>query len=170
MFVTLLHFIYLQHSYNNMKRMINLAVGLFGITIFCFSQENIAVTRPPAITTTIVKVALSGTVTDAKTGEPLAGASVYFADEKIGTATDARGKYVITNIPDGHHVVEVSYSGYATIVEHIELKTNTEKNFVLAPVITENQGVIVTGVSGAVSMRKAPIPVASIRRSALLRE
>lgn len=164
----MLHFIYLQHSYNNMKRIINLAVGLFGITNFCFSQENIAETRPPAITTAIVKVALSGRVTDAKTGEPLAGASVYFADEKIGTATDARGKYVISNIPDGHHVVEVSYSGYATIVEHIELKQDTEKNFALSPVITENQGVIVTGVSGAVSMRKAPIPVASIRRSSLL--
>lgn len=158
----------MQHSYNNMKRIINLAVGLLGITTFCFSQDNIAVTRTPAITTTIVKVALSGTVIDAKTGEPLAGASVYFADEKIGTATDDKGKYVITNIPDGHHVVEVSYSGYATIVEHIELKQDTEKNFALSPVITENQGVIVTGVSGAVSMRKAPIPVASIRRSSLL--
>ncbi len=164
----MLHFIYLQHSYNNMKRIINLVLGFFGITAFCFSQDNLSSTRPPVITNTIIKVVFSGTVTDAKTGEPLIGASVYFADEKIGTATDAQGKYAISNIPDGHHVVEVSYSGYATIVEHIELKQDTEKNFALSPVITENQGVIVTGVSGAVSMRKAPIPVASIRRSALL--
>lgn len=151
-----------------MKRIINTAFWLFGVLNFCFSQENLYEKRIPAVTASVGKVTLSGTVTDAKTGEPLAGASVYFADEKTGTATDAKGKYTISNIPDGHHVVEVSYSGYATIVEHMELKQDLEKNFALSPVITENQAVIVTGVSGAMSMRKAPIPVASIRRLELL--
>lgn len=116
----------------------------------------------------LVKVRLSGRITDARTGEPLPGASIYFADEKIGTAADAQGKYIISNIPDGHHVVEVSHSGYGTLVEHIELITDTEKDFALSPVITENQAVIVTGVTGATSIRKAPIPVTTIRKSALL--
>ena len=116
----------------------------------------------------LVKVRLSGRITDARTGEPLPGASVFFADEKIGTAADANGKYSISNIPDGHHVIEISHSGYATMVEHIELITDTEKDFALSPVITENQAVIVTGVTGATSIRKAPIPVTTIRRSALL--
>jgi iron complex outermembrane recepter protein len=122
----------------------------------------------PTMNKPIVKVILSGTITDAKTGEPLPGASIYFADEKIGTAADAKGKYILTNIPDGHHVIEVSYSGYSTIVEHIELSVNTEKNFALSPSITEHQAVIVTGVTGATSIRKAPIPVNSLRRQTLL--
>ena len=68
----------------------------------------------------------------------------------------------------GHHVVEVSHLGYATYVEHIELSENTEKNFLLSPVITENQGVIVTGVSSATSVRKSPVPVATVRKQTLL--
>ena len=122
-----------------------------------------------AITSTkTIKVRIRGTITDAKTGESLPGASVYLADEKIGTAADAHGHYEFTNIPLGHHVIEVSHSGYGTLVEHIELTTDTEKDFALSPVITENQAVIVTGVTGATSIRKAPISVTQIRRQALL--
>lgn len=116
----------------------------------------------------VVKISLSGVITDAKTGEPLAGASIYLTDDKIGAIANEKGNYVLTNIPDGHHVVEVSYAGYATIVEHIELTTDTEKNFKLSSVVVENQGVIITGVSGATSIRKTPVPVTSIRKTALL--
>ncbi|HEX2630930.1 MAG TPA: TonB-dependent receptor, partial [Chitinophagaceae bacterium] len=116
----------------------------------------------------VIKVTLSGKITDAKTNEALPGASVYFADEKIGVVADASGKYVISNIPDGHHVIEISYSGYATIVEHIELSANTEKNYALSSVVTEQQAVIVTGVSNATSARKSPVPVTSLKRQALL--
>jgi iron complex outermembrane receptor protein len=97
-----------------------------------------------------------------------AGRHGLFADDKIGTTAAADGSNLLTNIPDGHHVIEVSHTGYSTLVEHIELNSDTEKNFALSTVIIENQGVIVTGVAGATSIRKAPVPVASIRRSALL--
>ncbi len=115
-----------------------------------------------------IKVKLSGKITDTKTGEILPGASVYFADDKIGVSADAVGRYALNNIPPGHHVIEISHAGYATLVEHIELNTDTEKNFQLSPEVVENQGVIITGVSGATSIRKTPVPVTSIRRSALL--
>jgi iron complex outermembrane receptor protein len=131
------------------------------------SNPDLKSTDPP-VTAVAVKVSLSGKITDAKTGEPLPGASVYFADEKIGTYADANGKYIINNIPNGHHVIEVSHSGYGTLVEHIELLENTEKDFALSTVVTENQGVIVTGVSGATNIRKIPVPVATIRRSELM--
>src|SRR5688572_9811580 len=80
--------------------------------------------RSVAISRKSFKVRLSGKITDLRTGEPLPGASVYFADERMGTATDANGRYNLTNIPDGHHIVEISHSGYGTIVEHIELLTD----------------------------------------------
>ncbi len=115
-----------------------------------------------------IKVSLTGKIMDAKTGEILPGASVYFADDKIGTSADANGKYILTNIPSGHHVVEISHAGYATLVEHLELNSDMEKDFKLSSIVVENQGVIVTGVSGATSIRKAPVPVSSIRKAALL--
>ena len=105
---------------------------------------------------------------DAKTGELLPGASVYFADDKIGTLADANGKYSLSNIPSGHHVIEITHAGYATLVVHLELNSDMERDFKLSSVVVENQGVIVTGVSGATSIRKTPVPVTSIRKTALL--
>ncbi|MEO5947483.1 MAG: TonB-dependent receptor [Chitinophagaceae bacterium] len=114
------------------------------------------------------KVTLSGRVTDEKTAEPLSGASIYLADDRIGAIANAEGKYRLDNIPDGHHVVEVSYAGYSTLVVHLELNSSVEKDFILSSVVVENLGVIVTGVAGATSIRKSPVPVASIRKLALL--
>lgn len=116
----------------------------------------------------IVKVTLSGRITDAITGQPLPGASVYLADDKIGTSAGADGKYILTNIPSGHHVVEVSNTGYSTQVEHLELNTDMQKDFVLSPIITENQGVVVTGVTSATSIRKTPVAIATVKKSLLL--
>jgi len=118
---------------------------------------------------TRIKVVLKGKITDSKTGELLPGASIYLTDDKIGAQADQDGKYILNNIPPGHHIIEVSHSGYSTIVEHIELNSNTEKDFVLSTVIIENQEVIVTGVSGATSIRKSPVPVTSVRKLTLLR-
>ena len=44
---------------------------------------------------------LSGVVHDAKTGEPVAIASVAIPDLKRGAVTDAQGNYVILNVTAG---------------------------------------------------------------------
>ncbi len=115
-----------------------------------------------------IKVILRGTIRDAETRMPLPGATVYLADDKIGAIADAEGQYLLANIPVGHHVVEVSHTGYSTLVAHMELVADMEKDFILSPVILENQGVIVTGVAGATSIRKAPVSVASLKKHTLL--
>ncbi|HEX4876009.1 MAG TPA: TonB-dependent receptor, partial [Chitinophagaceae bacterium] len=48
------------------------------------------------------------------------------------------------------------------------LTGDVEKDFTLSSVVMENQGVVVTGVAGATSIRKIPVPISSIRRSTLL--
>ena len=132
------------------------------------AQENLVNRTIKKVNPVVLKVTIHGKVTDAKTGEPLPGASIYFIEDKMGGYADAQGNYEFKNIPAGHHVVEVSHTGYGNYVEHLELNADTEKDFVLSQVIMENQGVIVTGVSGATSIRKTPVPVTSIRKSILL--
>ena len=132
--------------------------------IYSFNNGN----AQTGISYSAEKISLSGKITDEKTGEPLPGASVYLADDRIGTIANAEGRYKLDNIPDGHHVVEVSYAGYSTLVIHLELKNSVEKDFALSSVVVENLGVVVTGVAGATSIRKSPVPVASIRKLALL--
>jgi iron complex outermembrane recepter protein len=138
------------------------------LAIPSIAQTNLAEISAGKIAVSVLNVTLSGKITDAKTGEPLAGASVYLADDRTGTFTDANGKYILTNIPSGHHVMEISYVGYSTLVEHIEVYADTEKNFTLSAIVLENQGVVVTGVAGATSIRKVPVPVNAIRRADLL--
>lgn len=111
---------------------------------------------------------ISGRVTDLKTGQPLYGASISIADDKLGTATDSSGNYILKNISSGHHIIEVSYTGYATITEHIELFSNLQKNYALNTLIVENQGVVVTGVAGSSTIRRMPIAVSSVRKNILL--
>lgn len=55
---------------------------------------------------------VTGTVTEAETGEPLPGATVQLVDEGTGAASDAEGQYRITGVPAGEQTIEVSFVGY----------------------------------------------------------
>lgn len=57
---------------------------------------------------------ITGTVTDAETGDPLIGASVRIQGTSIGAATNIDGQYTIANAPAGTHTLVVSYVGYGT--------------------------------------------------------
>jgi outer membrane receptor protein involved in Fe transport len=62
---------------------------------------------------------LRGTITDAKTGEPIPFANVSVKDDAgsivTGGSTDFDGKYNINPVQAGSYLVEVSFAGYATI-------------------------------------------------------
>src|SRR4051812_38074536 len=108
---------------------------------------------------------LSGKVTDAKTGAPLAGASVTLSDSRVGTTTDTSGNYVLKNVPSGHTVIEISYEGYKPLIEHVDVSSTSVHDFALYSTIIVNEGVTVTGVANATSIRKAPIPITRVSRT-----
>ncbi len=111
---------------------------------------------------------LYGKITDLNSGEPLAGATIYCTDDKNMAVADEHGIYKLTGISSGHHIIEISFTGYGTLVEHIEIASNTEKNFTLSHIIIENQEVVVTGVSGPVNMKKTPVPLSVIKKNMML--
>jgi iron complex outermembrane receptor protein len=137
-----------------MKKILLFISALFILSITWGQQKN--------------RTQLSGKVSDSKTGEPLAGASVVLSDSRVGTTTDSSGYYVLKNIPVGHTVIEISSLGYKTIVDHIDIVVNTEKNFALVSSILENEGVTITAVGTATSIRKAPIPITRVSKTELL--
>ena len=142
------------------------------ILVFCallsYGQNQKKRDSTGRITRQRALIGISGLVTDAVTGQPLPGASISFTDARIGAMANAKGQYAIRNIPAGHHLVEVSHTGYTTVVEHMDIAGNTEKNFSLSPAVVENQGVTVTGVTSATSTRHTPIPVTLVRKNELL--
>ena len=64
------------------------------------------------------KVTVSGTITDADTGEPLIGVSILENGSiSNGAITDLDGKYTIT--VDENAVLDISYIGYETVNENV---------------------------------------------------
>ena len=111
---------------------------------------------------------LNGKITDTQTAQPLAGANVLVSDARIGAVTNAQGEYSFKNIAAGHHILEISYSGFATVVVHFDLTENTTKDFTLAPAVREQQGIIITGVAQATNARNSPVPVSIMRKADML--
>lgn len=77
------------------------------------------------------KVTISGTVYDNQTNETLIGVSIYFPELSTGTTTNEYGFYSLT-IPTGTYKIQVSYLGFTTINESINLTQKITKNFKLS--------------------------------------
>lgn len=73
---------------------------------------------------------IRGTIIDQDTRQPLPGATVLVQGLSLGANTDENGKYRITNVPVGRHVVEVRYIGYAHFVSEPQV-INSAKETVL---------------------------------------
>lgn len=116
-----------------------------------------------------VKGSLSGIVTDAATGKPVSGVSIYFADMKTGAITNDKGEYFIGNLSDGPHLVEVSHVGFNTIAENIIISGDTKKDFSMEEAIVENNAVVITGVSKATQLKKMPFQVSVLKQEELQR-
>ena len=68
---------------------------------------------------------LTGQVTDAETGEPLIGATVYIESINRGTQSDVDGNYTISGIDAGTYTVSYRYVGYVTVNEVVEISSGT---------------------------------------------
>src|SRR3954464_11701398 len=77
------------------------------------------------------KASLSGKITDKITGEGIPGVTIYIPDLKTGGVTDINGAYKLDNLPQTKILVQISYIGYKTIVETIDLSTTTTKDFAM---------------------------------------
>ncbi|MBL7728021.1 MAG: carboxypeptidase-like regulatory domain-containing protein, partial [Dinghuibacter sp.] len=151
-----------------MKFKISLTITtcLFLFVQLLSAQNNIGEHKPlPAAE---LKAALTGTITDATSGEPIADASVVIPDLKSGAHSDATGHYSISNIPPGRYLVEVSHVGYNSITEYIVFNGQETMNVKLQRSVTENESVTVTGVTTATKVIQSPIPVNVFRKKDLV--
>ena len=63
---------------------------------------------------------VSGNITDAATGEPLIGASVYVKDSQKGVITDIDGNFQI-NLDKGNYILVIQYVGYITSENRVDV-------------------------------------------------
>lgn len=93
---------------------------------------------------------ISGYVRNARSGEPLIGATVQMDGTNLGTVTDLEGFYEITNIPTESYSVTASYLGYEPRTEFnviVKSAGNPELNFALTEAIESLTEVVVKASS-----------------------
>lgn len=74
---------------------------------------------------------VSGTVTDANSGDPLAGANVVVEGTTMGAAADVNGDFTIANVPAGSYTITASMIGYASQSMTINVSGMATVNFTL---------------------------------------
>jgi len=74
---------------------------------------------------------VSGTVTDASTGEALAGANVVVTGTSMGAAATADGSYSISNVSNGTYTITASVIGYADGSQSVNVNGDATVNFSL---------------------------------------
>ncbi len=89
---------------------------------------------------------IAGMVTDASTGEPLAGANVVLENTTMGAAVGLDGTFYIINVPPGKYDLTVSMMGYdSKRVENLDVSVNRTVNLdiTLKPAIMEGEVIVV---------------------------
>ena len=89
------------------------------------------------------KFTLSGTITDSQSNETLIGVNIIIPEIQSGTMTNEYGFYSIT-LPSGVYKIQISYLGYRTISETIELNSDVSKNFKLIEAAESLDEVVIT--------------------------
>ncbi len=94
---------------------------------------------------------IQGTISD-ENGIYVPGANVMISALSKGAITNFDGRFTLLNIPEGNHTLKISYLGYATIEQSVEVIANETSviNLTMNPTNLELQEVQVTayGLSG----------------------
>jgi len=99
--------------------------------------------------------AVSGTVTEAGTQQPVADAQVFIQGTDIGTLTDGQGQYTIRGVPAGPQTVVVQHIGHARATRQVEVETGqaATADFQLATDAVQMEQLVVTG-AGVTQQKK----------------
>ncbi|MGH7698956.1 MAG: TonB-dependent receptor domain-containing protein [Gemmatimonadales bacterium] len=99
---------------------------------------------------------VTGRVLDGATGQPITGAQIAVVGTTTGTTTDARGRYLLANVPPGRHTISVREIGYRqkTAEVSIEAGLTVTADFQLYAQAIELEGVVVTGTAGQARRRE----------------
>ena len=118
------------------KKVFNVFLLLL-FSIYSFSQDTSLSEQSKQ------KFTLSGSITDINSNETLIGVNIVIPELKTGVTTNEYGFYSIT-LPKGNYTIQVSYLGYQTIEENIDLNLNTINNFKLLNNETVLKEVVIT--------------------------
>ena len=90
---------------------------------------------------------LEGTIRNAATGGPLAGAQVAISALSLGGIAGENGQFEVSDIPPGTHTVEVHLIGYATVTREVTISAgeHTHLDVELSETAVALEGLVAVG-------------------------
>ncbi|MEX2531888.1 MAG: SusC/RagA family TonB-linked outer membrane protein [Gemmatimonadota bacterium] len=112
---------------------------------------------------------VTGTVTDAESGQTMAGAQVFIPATEQGVLTGSNGTYAIPNVPAGEHTVQVQILGYARMEQTVNVTAGATvtANFAVRRQAIDVEGVVVTALGISRSERGLGYAVQNLDADAL---
>ncbi|WP_117880464.1 TonB-dependent receptor [Aureibaculum luteum] len=112
---------------------------------------------------------ISGDVKDSS-GNPIPGANVVIKGSSSGTTTDFDGNYNFTTNLSGAQTIQVSYIGFTSHEEAINLEgTPISLNVVLTEAVGVLDEVVLTSSSTFRSQKQAPLSISSIKQTEIIK-
>lgn len=122
---------------------------------------------PPVPHNTPEAYSLVGRVTDT-TGQPVADARIVILEASRSTRTDADGRFLLTDVPDGTYGVSVAAIGFRPRVMRVTIRgQDTRLDVALTPTIVELAAIQTTATPLATSALESPQPLAVLQGDAL---
>lgn len=110
------HYLFQQNS-DNMRRVLCMLVGL-SLPTLALAVENSASSFKLEQTNPQKTHKITGTILEAKTGQPIIGASIVVQGQRNrGTSTDLNGRFEL-QVSEGE-ILEVSYVGFTTLQQKV---------------------------------------------------
>ena len=115
---------------------------------------------------------INGTVLDKDKRSPLIGANVMIEGTTFGAATNSKGRFIISGIPEGDHTIIATYMGYSTYKESISIGTegSVEIEILLEPETIQMQEYVVTASRRRERIEDAPAAISVITKKDIRRE
>ena len=109
---------------------------------------------------------IKGRVLDKKTNEAIVGASVIIPELKIGTNTNEKGEFSLTNFPNRKMILQVRCVGYGSINVDLDIIHDiTSLELFLPPQILEKDEVVITGSAFATNHAQSSLSVDPIEKA-----
>lgn len=111
---------------------------------------------------------VTGTITDAKTGETIAGANVYINSIQRGSSTNLDGEYTIGNLESATYTLRITYVGYRNNTVEVQIGSGvTTQNVQLNRDLIGLDEVVVSGIASETSKAQSEVAVASVNADKL---
>ncbi len=87
---------------------------------------------------------VSGKVVNSESEDPLFGVNIRLVNTRLGTTTSVKGEFTIPSVPQGSYELVVSYIGFETERQNIQISSDQQLSIALQPIDQTLEDVVIS--------------------------